>query len=159
MSSPIGQGIAHRRSKTRSRATQIGFHRTSDRTIEFFAQREVLAQGGRSPVTVSALATVDGTNNFRDSYSPALGAAISRTVREHAAFYLEPVWVNNSNNLPSEVVDHNDGVLLGVGARIRIRPTVYLTLEGVPRVGAVAPIAGTTNDDPGFDAGVLVIRP
>src|SRR5688572_32162759 len=29
------------------RATQIGFHRTSDRTIEFFAQREVVAQGGR----------------------------------------------------------------------------------------------------------------
>jgi len=122
------------------RATQIGFHRTSDRTIEFFAQREVLAQGERSPLTISALATIDGTNNFRDSYSPALGAVISRTVGEHAAFYLEPIWVNNSNTLPSEVIDDNDSVLLGVGTRIRIRPTVYLTLEGVPRV---------TGHDPG----------
>jgi hypothetical protein len=120
------------------RATQIGFHRTSDRTIEFFAQREVVGQGG-FPVTVSALATVDGTNNFRDSYSPALGAVISRTVGQHAAFYLEPLWVNNSNNLPSEVIDDNDSVLLGVGARLRIRPTVYLTLEGVPRVAGHDP--------------------
>ena len=120
------------------RATQIGFHRTSDRTIEFFAQREVVAQGG-FPLTVSALATVDGTNNFRDSYSPALGAVISRTVGEHAAFYLEPLWVNNSNNLPSEVIDDNDSVLLGVGARLRVRPTVYLTLEGVPRVAGYDP--------------------
>jgi hypothetical protein len=120
------------------RATQVGFHRTSDRTIEFFAQREVLTQG-RSPFTVSALATIDGTNNFRDSYSPALGAVISRTVGEHAAFYLEPIWVNNSNTLPSEVVDDNDSVLLGVGARVRVRPTVYLALEGVPRVTGYDP--------------------
>ena len=116
------------------RGTQIGFHRTSDRTIEFFAQREVIAQGS-FPLTISALASIDGTNNFKDSYSPALGAVISRTVGEHAAFYLEPIWVNNSNLLPSEVNEHNDSVLLGVGTRIRIRPTVYIALEGVPRVG------------------------
>jgi hypothetical protein len=121
------------------RATQIGFHRTSDRTIELFAQREVLAQGGGSPVTVSGLAMMDGTNNFRDSYSPALGAVISRTVGEHAAFYLEPIWVNNSNDLPSEVIDDNDSVLLGVGARVRVRPTVYVTVEGVPRVAGYDP--------------------
>ena len=116
------------------RRTQIGFHRTSDRTIEFFAQREVVAQGS-FPVTISALASIDGTNNFKDSYSPALGAVISRTIAEHAAFYLEPIWVNNSNLLPSEVNEHNDSMLLGVGTRIRIRPTVYIALEAAPRVG------------------------
>jgi Membrane bound beta barrel domain (DUF5777) len=119
--------------------TQIGFHRTSDRTIEFFGQHEVKAQSGSFPFTISALATVDGTNNFRDSYSPGLGAVISRTIGEHAALYLEPVWVNNTNTLPSEVVDHNDSVLLGVGARLRVRPTVYLTIEGVPRVSGYDP--------------------
>jgi len=121
------------------RGTQVGIHRTSDRTIQFFGQHEVLAQGGRSPLTVSALATMDGTNNFRDSYSPALGAVISRTLGEHGALYLQPIWVNNSNLLPSEVVDDNDSVLLGAGARLRIRPTVYLTVEGVPRVAGDAP--------------------
>ena len=121
------------------RGTQVGIHRTSDRTIQFFTQHEVVAQGGRSPVTVSALATIDGTNNFRDSYSPALGAVVSRTLGEHGALYFEPIWVNNSNSLPSEVIDDNDSVLLGLAARIRVRPTVYLTLEGVPRVAGYDP--------------------
>ena len=121
------------------RGTQVGIHRTSDRTIEFFGQHEVKAQSGSFPVTISALATIDGTNNFRDRYSPGLGAVISRTIAEHAALYLEPVWVNNSNTLPSEVADHNDSVLLGVGARLRVRPTVYLTVEGAPRVAGYDP--------------------
>jgi hypothetical protein len=121
------------------RGTQIGFHRTSDRTIEFFGQHEVKAQGDGFPVTISALATIDGTNNFRDSYSPGLGVVISRTFAEHAAFYLEPMWINNSNSLPSEIVDDNDTVLIGIGTRLRIRPTLYLTFEGSPRVSGYDP--------------------
>lgn len=120
------------------RGTQVGIHRTSDRTIEFFAQHEVVAQGS-FPVTISALATIDGTNNFKDSYSPGLGAVISRTFKEHWAFYVEPVWINNSNQLPSEVNEENDTVLLGLGARIRVRPTVYIAIEGVPRVAGNDP--------------------
>lgn len=121
------------------RGTQVGIHRTSDRTIEFFAQHELKAQSSSFPFTIDALATVDGTNNFRDSYSPALGAVISRTVAEHAAFYVQPVWVNNTNNLPSEIVDDNDTVMIGIGTRLRIRPTVYLTIEGAPRVAGNGP--------------------
>jgi len=121
------------------RGTQVGIHRTSDRTIEFFGQHEVLAQSASFPLTIDALATIDGTNNFRDSYSPGLGAVISRTVGEHAAFYLHPMWVNNSNTLPSELVDDNSTILIGVGTRLRVRPTVYLTVEGTPRVGGYDP--------------------
>ena len=122
------------------RGTQVGIHRTSDRTIEFFGQHEVVAQGDAFPLTIDAFAAIDGTNNFRDSYTPALGAVISRTVAEHAAFYLHPLWVNNSNLLPSEVVDDNDAVVIGIGTRLRVRPTVYLAIEGAPRVAG---------DDPG----------
>lgn len=121
------------------RGTQVGIHRTSDRTIEFFGQHEVRAQSASFPLTIDALATIDGTNNFRDSYSPGLGAVISRTVGEHAAFYLHPMWVNNSNTLPSELVDDNSTILIGVGTRLRVRPTVYLTVEGTPRVGGYDP--------------------
>ena len=121
------------------RGTQVGFHRTSDRTIEFFSQHEVKAQSESFPITISALATIDGTNNFRDSYTPGLGAVFSRTFAEHAAFYLEPVWINNSNLLPSEIIDDNDSMLIGIGARLRVRPTVYLTLEGAPRVSGHDP--------------------
>jgi hypothetical protein len=121
------------------RGTQVGIHRTSDRTIEFFTQHEIVAEGTWLPVTIHALATMDGTNNFQDSYTPGLGAVISRTLGEHGALYLEPIWVNNSNRLPSEVVDDNDSFLLGMGARIRVRPTVYLAFEGAPRVSGNAP--------------------
>jgi hypothetical protein len=121
------------------RGTQIGFHRTSDRTIEFFAHHEVKGQSASFPVTISALGIADGTNNFRDSYSPALGVAVSRTIGEYAAIYIEPVWINNVNNLPSELVDDNDTVLLGLATRVRIRPTVYLAIEGSPRVAGYSP--------------------
>src|SRR4029077_12791749 len=79
---------------------QIGIHRTSDKTIEFFGQYGVLRQGPGRPLEIAALASVEGTNNFQDSKSPALGAIVSRRVGTHAAFYVEPIWVNNSNPLP-----------------------------------------------------------
>ena len=47
--------------------------------------------------------------------------------------YVHPIWVNNTNPLPSEVSDDNDTFLIGLGARVRIRPTVYLLLEAAPR--------------------------
>ena len=84
---------------------------------------------------MSLFGTLDGTNNFRDSYSPAVGIILSRTIRDRVALYLEPVWVNNSNALPREVVDDNDTLMVGVGARIRISSTVYLAAEIVPRTG------------------------
>lgn len=121
------------------RGLQAGIYRTSDKTIEFFSQYNLLQQAGASPVAVGVLASIDGTNNFRDSYSPALGVAISRTIPRVAALYVEPIWVNNSNPSPSELVDDNDTFLLGVGARVRIRPTVYLVGEIVPRVAGYDP--------------------
>src|SRR5262245_57668950 len=50
--------------------TQVGIYRTSDRTIQFFAQREVIRQG-KFPVTVDGLAAIEGTNNIRDNHQPA----------------------------------------------------------------------------------------
>jgi hypothetical protein len=118
---------------------EIGLHRTSDRTIEFFGQYGLLRQGQRFPVEVAALASIDGTNNFKDSYSPALGAIVSRRVSDRAAFYVEPIWVNNTNSLPKEVADHNDTFMVGLGARLRVRPTVYVTVEASPRVSGFRP--------------------
>ena len=117
------------------RRLQVGIHRTNDRTIQFFTEYNLWQQRDGRPVGVNAIAFVDGTNNFRDSYSPALGAVVSREFGDYGAVYLEPIWVNNSNSLPSELADDNDTFLLGVGARIRIRPTVYLVGEVIPRVG------------------------
>ncbi len=116
---------------------QIGFYRTSNRTIELFAQYDVLPQGHTFPVDVSAFASIDGTNNFRGngSKTPAIGAIVSRRIGEHAAVYAEPLWVNNSNPLPKEVVDHNNTFMVGLGARVRVRPSVYVVGEVTPRSG------------------------
>ena len=114
---------------------QGGIHRTSDRTIEFFSESNVLQQGKNAPVGVSAVATIDGTNNFKDSHTPALGAAVSREFGQHGAIYVEPFWVNNSNPLPKELVDHNSTFMVGLGGRLRVRPTVYVVAELTPRAG------------------------
>ena len=114
--------------------TQIGIHRTSDRTIQFFLQQHLIAQGA-SPVGVDVIATAEGTNNFRDRYSPSLGLVLSRNLGRHGAVYAQPIWVNNTNQLPSDVAEDNNTLMFGFGARLRVRPTVYLVGEAVPRAG------------------------
>lgn len=123
------------------RGLQAGIHRTSSgKTIEFFTQYDVAQQSDSWPVALGVLASIEGTNNFRhDSRSPALGVAISRTIPRVAALYVEPIWVNNSNPAPDALVDDNDSFLIGLGARVRIRPTVYLVGEVIPRVAGYDP--------------------
>lgn len=121
------------------RKLQVGIHRTNDRTIQFFTEYNLWQQRDGRPVGVNAIAFIDGTNNFRDSYSPALGVAISRTLGAHGAVYVEPIWVNNSNPEPQELVDDNSTFLVGLAARLRIRPTVYIVGEVVPRVSGYDP--------------------
>ena len=83
--------------------TQIGIHRTSNKTIEFFSEYSALRQSAGHILDVSALLTIEGTNNFQDSYSPAIGAIVSRTIGDRGAIYVEPIWVNNTNTQPSEL--------------------------------------------------------
>ena len=120
------------------RGAQVGINRTSDRTIQFFGQYDVKSQQS-FPMGVGVWGSVDGTNNFRDSYSPALGVVLSRELGEFGAVYAEPIWVNNTNAEPSELVDDNSTLMLGLGTRLRIRPTVYVTAEVSPRLTGYAP--------------------
>ena len=104
-------------------------------TIEFFSRYNLLRQGEGMPVSLDVSASIDGTNNFRDSYTPVLGVVVSRQLGEWGALYVEPLWANNSNPVPSELTDDNDTLMLGLGARIRVRPTVYVVGEVIPRTG------------------------
>jgi len=69
------------------RGAQVGINRTSDRTIQFFGQYDVKSQQS-FPMGVGVWGSVDGTNNFRDSYSPALGVVLSRELGEFGAVYV-----------------------------------------------------------------------
>lgn len=122
------------------RGGQVGIHRTSNRTIQYFAQHALLQQGDTRPVGIAAFGSINGTNNFRNSYAPSLGVLVSRTLGEHGALYLEPMWVNNTNLVPSTLTpDEDDTFIVGLGARLRIRPTVYLVGEVIPRVAGYDP--------------------
>lgn len=114
---------------------QVGVHRTNDRTVQLFGHYSVWQQRETAPFGLAAIVSVDGTDNFRDRYSPAIGVALSRELGRHGALYVEPMWVHNPNVLPGAPADDDDTFLIGVGARIRIRPTVYLVGEIVPRAG------------------------
>src|SRR2546429_2453908 len=76
---------------------QIGIHRTSDKTIEFFGQYGVVRQDRGLPVDASVLVSIEGTNNFQDEYSPTIGVILSRTIGEQAAFYAEPIFAHHTN--------------------------------------------------------------
>jgi hypothetical protein len=117
------------------RGLQAGIYRTSDRTIEFFSRYSLLRQDDGLPVSLDVSASIDGTNNFRDSYTPVLGVVVSRHLGEWGALYVQPLWASNSNPVASELTDDNDTLMLGLGARIRIRPTLYVVGELVPRTG------------------------
>jgi hypothetical protein len=124
------------------RGAQVGIHRTSNKTIQFFGQYDIKNQRDGFPIGIAVHASAEGTNNFRDSYSPGLGLVLSREFGGRAAAYIEPFWVNNTSPEPKELVDDNDTVIVGLGTRVRIRPTVYLVLEAAPRM---------TGFDPGVD--------
>jgi len=118
---------------------QVGFYRTSDSTIEFFSQYDVLKQGGGMPVGIAAFGSVEGTDNFTDKYSPAIGAVISREIGSRAAVYAHPFWINNSNPDPSELVDDNSTMIVGLGVRLRVFSNTYLVAETAPRVAGYSP--------------------
>jgi len=122
---------------------QVGFYRTSDRTIELFSQYDVVKQGDAMPLGIAAFGSVEGTDNFTDKYSPAIGAVISREIGTRAAVYAHPFWVNNTNPDPSGLVDDNSTSMLGFGIRVRVFSATYLVAEAAPRMSGYAP--GTTH--------------
>jgi len=117
------------------RGLQVGLHRTSSKTINLFTEYNLWNQRSGKWLGINVLASMEGTDNFSDSYSPSLGVAISRELGSHGAIYVEPMWVNNTNPRPDDLGEDNDTFVVGVGARIRIRPTVYVLGEYAPAAG------------------------
>ncbi len=115
--------------------TQVGVHRTSDKTIQFFGQQQLLRQSDTSPVGIDVIATIEGRNNFQEIYSPAIGAVVSRKLGRHGAVYAEPIWIGNTNSFDLVAGESNDTFIVGLGGRIRIRPRLYFVAEAAPRFG------------------------
>jgi hypothetical protein len=124
-----------------ARNLQVGAHRArSERTIDLFGQYAFLRQGPDAPLELSVRAGVEGTDNFRDQYSPTLAILVSRRLGENGergALYLEPFWVGNANIFGDAGDD--DTFIAAVGTRLRLSDTVYVVGEFLPRVAGFSP--------------------
>ena len=122
---------------------EISIDRTSDKTVEILGQYGLMRQNGHAPIEASALAAVDITNVGRrgtdSQYSPTLGVILTRLVGDQGALYVEPMWMHHTNLFQQATIADNDTFLIGLGARARIRPTLYLMAEFSPRVSGYKP--------------------
>jgi hypothetical protein len=117
--------------------TQVGVHRTSDKTIEIFGQQNLMQQKADGhPLGIDVIATFEGLDNMRDQKLGAIGLLVSRKVGKVMALYAEPIFVANTN--PEETGDNNT-TMIGLGARVRIRPATYLVGEVTPRLSGFRP--------------------
>jgi hypothetical protein len=116
------------------RRVQAAAYRTTiDQTLQIHGKYDAIQQGEGLPISVSALLSIEGNDNFREDYAPALGAVVGRTFGDWAAVYASPVWVHNTGSVID--TETRDTGFVGIGTRLRIRPTVYLSGEVTPRVG------------------------
>src|SRR5262249_54260945 len=103
------------------------------------------SSGGSAPLSISALVSIEGDNNFRGNYAPAVGAIVSRTFAERLAIYATPVFVANTAT-GGEI--RRNTAFIGTGLAVRLLSTVYLVGEASPRIG------GLVVGDPAFAFGI-----
>jgi hypothetical protein len=119
------------------RHVEAAVYRTAiDKTFQFYGKYDAVHQTASTPVSISGLVSIEGQNNFQDVYSPALGAVVSRTVGDWLALYAAPIWVHNTAGILN--IDR-DTFYVGIGGRLRLRPTVYVVAETSPRLAGYDP--------------------
>ena len=123
---------------------QLVVHRSSDKTVNLSGLYGITRQSAGMPVEVAALVGIEATNVGRkdtaSEYSPVVGAVIGHTLGEDAAFYVEPMFVHHATVFHLAGPGNNDSTfMVGLGTRVKVRPTVYVTAEFTPRVSGYKP--------------------
>ena len=120
-----------------ARHLQAAVYRTAiDKTFQFYGKYDAVRQDDSAPVSLSALVSIEGADNFQEHYSPALGVTVSRMVADRLAVYATPVWVHNTAGFLN--IDR-DTFFVGIGGRVRVSSTVYLVGEVAPRASGYRP--------------------
>ena len=122
------------------RHVEVAFYRENyDKTIQMYGKWDVLHQTKSNPISVSPLLSFEGGNNFRDRYAQSVGVSLSRQIDDKAAVYAVPMFVHNVTPLASQITGIEDNTFyVGLGGRVRIRPTVYISAEVSPRLAGLA---------------------
>jgi hypothetical protein len=133
---------------------QAAVYRTVlSKTIQFFGRYDALKQGDARPVSLSITGSVEALGNFQDNFQPGLAATVSRVVNSHVVLYATPAFVFNTqavdaltghdHDLPGAEEDehsqHDHTMFVGLGARVRFRPTAYVVGEYSPRLAGHDP--------------------
>jgi hypothetical protein len=147
-----------------ARNLQAAIFRTNfDKTIQMYGKYDAVRQGRGLPISVSGLVSIEGTDNFREKFAPAVGVVMSRKLGGRFAVYAVPMWVGNTNaslepiayadDHGAEDAERDEGagepdapafdrrgtVLLGLGGRARLTSSVYVIGEVTPRLDGYAP--------------------
>lgn len=121
------------------------------RTVEVGVGYHLLDEAGRSPVALSAYASMEGDDNFSEKFTFNVQAMLARSVTRHVTLFFSPAVHLKSNGnhrfnprpedfFPpaSAAADFELGThtgSFGFGVNARMRPTVSLLFEYTPRVG------------------------
>jgi len=139
------------------RGNQLMVYRTSDRTIQFAAQQELLAHA-RHPLGLSAFVSVEGLDNFSTDHSPAISLVLSRKLGTRGALYAVPSWVGNTRIIQGGQGDEDSTLVLGLGARLRLTGRMSLVGEVNPRLAGYKGDRGSGDPSPlatfGVECGV-----
>jgi Membrane bound beta barrel domain (DUF5777) len=129
-----------------ARHLQAAVYRTAiDKTFQFYGKYDAVRQGHSVPVSLSALLSVEGADNFQERYSPAVGVVASRMAGDRLAVYATPIWVHNTAAILN--IDR-DTFFVGLGGRVRVSGSVYIVGEVAPRAGGYSP------DEPAYGFGI-----
>ena len=120
-----------------ARHLQAAVYRTAiDKTFQFHGKYDAVRQSHSIPVSLSALLSVEGADNFQERYSPAVGLVVSRMAGDRLAVYATPIWVHNT----AAILDiDRDTTFVGFGGRVRVSSTVYVVAEVAPRASGYSP--------------------
>jgi hypothetical protein len=133
----------------------VGVHRTLlSQTIQFFGKDDLWQQGDSMPVSISVLGSIEGLDNFGQNYQPGIAGIVSRVVKPWFVLYASPTFVWNTqaaefiegdhdHDLPGAEEDeharHEHTMFVGLGTRVRFRPTAYFVGEYSPRLAGHDP--------------------
>ena len=143
----------------------IGIHRsTLNKTLQLFSRWDAVRQDHGLPFGLSGFASFEALDNLQDGHQPGAGGVVSRTWGQTLALYASPTYVYgtfDAERIAEAMIghDHDHGAVIspgahdgedhtghkatfyvGLGGRLRVRPTVFVVGEYTPRI---------TGHDPG----------
>lgn len=132
------------------------------KTIEIGLGYHLLDEAGKSPVALSAYASVEGDYNFTERYTWNFQAMLARSVTNYVNVFFSPAVHVNSNGgdrfkeflrtqpLAAKLRLGRNSGSFGLGVNAQVRPTTSLLFEYTPRVGfKMGQIVADFNDDTG----------